>query len=363
METNINKWPVYAKLSSIIVGVLALFYIFYVGKDIFVPIVFSIIIAILLNPMVNFLCKKKINRTLAILLSVVSTIILILVLVYFILSQAAMFSDSLPLFKQKFLVIVNDCINWISSNFNIDKPKIDSWIADAKSEGMSNSSNFLGNALVSVGGVLALVLLIPVYIFMLLYYKPLLLEFISQLFKNDKKIANEVLNETKSLIQSYLIGLLIEAAIIALINSVGLLLLGIQYAIFIAIIGALLNLIPYIGGLVAISIPLLIAIATKSPIYALWVFILFITVQIIDNNYIVPKIVASKVKMNALVSIIVILIGGALWGVAGMFLAIPITAIMKVVFDRITPLKPFGFLIGDNQSDILHSIIKKNKLD
>jgi predicted PurR-regulated permease PerM len=330
------------------------------GKDIIVPIVFSTIIAILLNPIVNFLCRKKVNRTLAIMLSVVAAIALLAVLVYFILSQTVMLGDSLPLFKQKFLVMFNDCENWVASNFNIKKPKIEAWIKDAKTEGMSNSSNYLGNALMGIGGIMVLLLLIPVYIFMILFYKPLLLEFISQLFKNNKtEIVTEVLTETKSLIQSYLVGLLIEAAIVATLNSVGLLVLGIQYAILLGIIGALLNLIPYIGGIVAISLPILIAVATESPVYVLWVLILYVSVQLIDNNFIVPKIVASKVRVNALVSIIVVLIGGALWGIAGMFLAIPITAIIKVVFDRITPLKPFGYIIGDDQPVIGTSTVKK----
>lgn len=364
MELNINtaKWPLYAKLSNIIVGLVALFYVLYVGQDIIVPLVFSTIIAILLNPVVNFLCRKKLNRTVAIALSVMAAIIFLAALAYFILSQAAMFGDSLPLFKQKFLAMFDDCIHWISDRFNVSEPKIERWIKDTKANGLKNSTNVLGPALASLGGVLVLLLLIPVYIFMLLYYKPLLLSFILQLFKKaNKHLVNEVLTETKTLVQSYLVGLLIEAAIVATINSVGLLLLGIQYAVLIAIIGALLNLIPYIGGIIAISLPMLIAIATKEPIYALWVFILFISVQIIDNNYIVPKIVASKVKVNALASIIVVLIGGALWGVAGMFLAIPLTAIIKVIFDRVPSLKPFGFLIGDTQPEIGNSLITSNK--
>jgi predicted PurR-regulated permease PerM len=108
-----------------------------------------------------------------------------------------------------------------------------------------------------------------------------------------------------------------------------LLIIGIDYAILIGIIGALLNIIPYIGGLIAIAIPVLLAIATKNPIDALWVFIAYMIVQFIDNNFFVPKIVASKVKVNALVSIVVVLIGGALWGVPGMFLSIPLTASLK----------------------------------
>jgi predicted PurR-regulated permease PerM len=362
MDNTRNKLPLYLKLSQIIMGLISFFFILYIGGDIIVPLIFSTIIAILLNPFVNLLTRLKFNRVIAILIAVLLALIVILSITYFIVSQAALFSDTVPQFKQRFASLTNDCVNWFSTNLNISKPKIDAWINKTKSEGMNNSTAVIGSVITTFGGMLVLLFILPVYIFMILFYKPLLLEFISQLFKNNEQsVVAEVLLETKTLIQSYLIGLLLEAAVVAALNSIGLLVLGVQYAILIGVIGALLNMIPYIGGLVAIALPMLMALATKSPITALWVFILYIIVQFIDNNFIVPKIVASKVKINALVSIIVVLIGGALWGIAGMFLAIPLTAIIKVIFDRIDPLKPFGFLLGDNQPQIGKFSLKKIK--
>jgi len=120
----------------------------------------------------------------------------------------------------------------------------------------------------------------------------------------------------------------------------------------------LLNIIPYIGGIIAVVLPVLIAYTTKSPVYVLGVLILYMIVQFADNHYIMPRIVASKVRINALVSIIVVFIGGAIWGVAGMFLSVPLTAIVKVIFDRITPLKPWGFLLGDTMPPIGKIIFK-----
>lgn len=357
METK--TLPLYAKLSLITMGLIAFFYILYVGQDILVPIIFATIIAILLNPVVNFLCKKGMNKVLAILIVLIVALVIIAALMYFIGSQISSFTESLPEFKQKISVIFNDMTDWVSQKFNVGKPKIAALVDKTKGEGMSNSSAVIGQTLGTIGGVLALVFLLPVYTFMILFYKPLLLEFIARLFERDKhKVVAEVLMQTKALIQSYLIGLLLEAALVAALNSAALLIIGIKYAVLIGIIGALLNLIPYIGGLVAISIPMLLAIATKEPIDALWVFIAYIIVQFIDNNFFVPKIVASKVKINALVSIIVVLIGGALWGVSGMFLAIPLTAIIKVIFDRIEPLAPYGFLLGDNQPEIGKGVLK-----
>lgn len=351
--TTPDNWQLYSKASIILMGIVTLFYISFIGREILLPILFSTIIAILLNPVVNLLVKYKFNRVLAISLAVVVSIILIVGLCYFLVSQVANLSETTPQFKEKFTHLFKDGLKWASETLNISSWKIQQWLDKTRVEGLNNSTEFISDVLVSISDVLVLILLLPVYIFMILFYKPMLLDFISQLFNNEKQeTVHEVLHEGKALIQNYLIGLLIEAVIVAALNSVGLLMLGIQYAILIGIVGALLNMIPYIGGLVAISLPMLMALATKEPIDAVWVCFLYLFVQFVDNNIIVPKIVASKVKVNALVSIVVILIGGALWGVAGMFLAIPITAILKVIFDRIPGLQPIGFLIGDNQPQI-----------
>jgi predicted PurR-regulated permease PerM len=164
------------------------------------------------------------------------------------------------------------------------------------------------------------------------------------------------------MIQSYLVGLLLEIGIIACLNTVSLLIIGVPYAILLGLTCALLNLIPYVGGLVAVGVTMTFAFLTKSTLAAMLVFFAHITIQFIDNNFLVPKIVGSKVKINALASIIVVLIGGALCGVPGMFLAIPVTAVVKVICDRISSLEPLGFLLGDTMPSIgknIFSYIKK----
>jgi predicted PurR-regulated permease PerM len=185
---------------------------------------------------------------------------------------------------------------------------------------------------------------------MLLYYQPLLSEFIHKLFgaNNGVQVA-EILVETKAIIQSYLSGLFIEFVLVAVLNAAGLLLLGINYAILLGIIGALLNVIPYIGGIVAVALIMAVALVTKSGLYALYALAVILFIQFIDNNYIIPKIIGSKVKLNSFICLVAVLLGDALWGVPGMFLSIPLTAIVKLIFDRIESLKPWGYLLGDSQ--------------
>ncbi len=362
METTKISLPAYAKFSLITVGIVAFTYILYAGQGIIIPLIFATILSILLNPLVNFFDKKGINRVISIFLSLLIAFILAGALFYFLGSQASLFSESFPLLKKKLAVLVKEGTNWYSVNFNTSPKKINAWLAKLQSEGLSNSNVLIGQTLDTLSGLLIVIFLLPVYIFMILFYKPLLLDFIGQLFPRDQHSAViEVLTQTKSLIQSYLIGLLIEASIVAALNSIALFALGIQYAILIGVLGALLNMIPYVGGLIAIALPLIIALATKPPIYLLLIIVAYIVVQFIDNNIIVPRIVASKVKINALTSIVVVLIGGALWGVAGMFLSLPLTAIIKVVFDRTDNMKPFGFLLGDTMPSITGRILKIKK--
>lgn len=142
---------------------------------------------------------------------------------------------------------------------------------------------------------------------------------------------------------------LLEALIIAVFNSTALLILGIDYAILFGVMGALINVIPFIGGVLAVAFPLLIALVTKSPNYVLLVVGSYMLIQFVDNHFIVLKVVASKVKINALISIIIVLSGSALWGFPGMFVSIPLIAIIKVIFDHIEPLKPWGIYFGKSR--------------
>jgi predicted PurR-regulated permease PerM len=145
-----------------------------------------------------------------------------------------------------------------------------------------------------------------------------------------------------------MIGLLMETAIVATLNSIALLIIGVPYAIVIGIIGGILNLLPYVGGLVAILLPVLMATITSDGFsMQLQVILAYLFIQFIDNNILVPRIVSSKVQINALISILFVLLGGMLWGLPGMFLAIPFIAVLKIIFDRIDELKPWGSLLGD----------------
>jgi predicted PurR-regulated permease PerM len=343
------KTPFYVKVSLLLIGIFAFFAMLYIARSIIVPIVFAIIISIVLHPLVSFFVKLKINRIISIIITLLLTLVIMAALGVLIISQVSRLSESWPQLVEKFTGIINQSISEVSGFFDINPEKIYAWIAKTQAEILSTSSAALGKTLLIVGNALVIIFLMPVYIFLLLYYQPLLIEFFRKLFGSGNKTqVNAVVTQTKTAVQRYLIGLLIEALIIAVLEIITLFVLGIDYAILLGVLGALLNMIPYIGGLVAVAMPMAVALVTKdNSWYAVYVLIIYYVIQLIDNNFIVPKIVSSKVKINALFSIIAVIAGNALWGITGMFLSIPLLAIIKVIFDNIESLKPWGFLLGD----------------
>lgn len=355
--------PFYLKITLILLGFFVFISILYTGQSIIIPLIFSIIIAVLLNQAVNFLVNHKINRIVAIIISMALAFILIAASVLLLWSQATQLTESWPAIVEKFTSLLDLSINRTAGYFDIDETKIHEWIAQTKTDLLNNNSVAIGETLISVGGSLIILLLIPVYIFVILYYKPMLMEFFHQLLKNqNQNQIKAIFTQTKGVIQRYLIGLVIETLIVAAMESTALFILGIQFAILLGVLGALLNLIPYIGGLVAVAIPMLIALGTKdSAWYAIYILIIYYIIQLIDNNYIVPIIVASKVKINALFSIIAVVAGNQLWGISGMFLAIPMLAIVKLICDNIDSLKPWGLLLGGNNFQKIDLIILSKK--
>jgi predicted PurR-regulated permease PerM len=343
--------PFYVKGFFLLAGIYVLVSILSIAGSLIVPILFAGIIAVLLSPAVRFLVKRRINRAFAIAIILLIVLLLFAALMLLLSTQATHLKDSFPQLLIKFNEFSDNAINWISTAFNIKEENITNWIAQSKAELMNGSNAVIGFTLTNMGNGLTMLLLIPVYTFMILFYQPHLLQFIRRATgKANHEQTTELLGETKTIIQHYLVGLFFEFLIVAALNVIGLFALGINYALLLGIAGALLNIIPYLGGLIAMILFMIIALVTKEPVFVIYVAVLYGTIQFIDNNFIVPKIIGAKVKLNALVSLIGVIAGAALWGIPGMFLSIPVIAILKLLFDRIEALKPLGFLLGESNT-------------
>ena len=325
-------------------GLALFFYILIILQGVLVPLCFALLIAVLLNPLVNKMMGKGLPKQLSIGIAVTLFFLFLLGLLYFLSAQLVQFSDMWPEIKKQFGSMLQEAQVYILKNFNISFDNQAKWLNKIS----SGNESVIGKTVGGFFTVAGTFILLPVYTVLFLYYKPLFQNFLLDIFDmaHSEKVA-EILTDTRGAIQSYIVGLLIEMVIIAALNSVALMIIGVKYALLLGCIGAILNLVPYVGGIVAIALPVIMATIDgggwTKPLYVIGAYTL---IQLIDNNLIVPKIVSSKVSINALVSMVVVLLGNELWGVSGMFLSIPFIAVVKVIFDHIDELKPWGKLLG-----------------
>ncbi|HEX9150638.1 MAG TPA: AI-2E family transporter, partial [Flavobacterium sp.] len=208
----------------------------------------------------------------------------------------------------------------------------------------------LGTTLASFTDTLLNIILIPIYTFLILLYRTHFMLFFSKLIKKEyHPKLQDILSQIKVAVKSYIVGLIIEMVLVSLLTTIGFMIIGVKYAVLLGIVTGILNLIPYVGILFAGALSI-VASLTGTPDLSIiiGVIVVNVIVQLIDNNILVPLVVSSKVQINAFVSIVGIIIGGAICGISGMFLAIPIIAILKVIFDRIEQLEPWGYLMGDD---------------
>ncbi len=343
------RLPWYAKITIILFGLSLAITILFFGRDVLIPLAYAALLSVVLHPLVAMMEKRKLPRLLSISIAITIACIAFAGLVAFLGMQVGQFGEDIPRLKKEGLEYIGKLQALIRENWGITYTDQLRWFQQGISQAWESEGGVLGQTLLTFMGITTLIVLVPLYAFLILLYDDLIIEFFFRIFSGQKSgMLKEVLQEARTVVKSYIVGLILETGIVAVLNSGALLLLGIDYAILFGIIAAILNLIPYIGIMIGGLLPLIMAVITKdSAWYPLAVIGTFGVIQFIDNNFIVPYVVASRVSINALVSIIAVILGGMLWGISGMFLALPAVAILKIIFDRVESLKPWGLLLGD----------------
>jgi predicted PurR-regulated permease PerM len=343
--------PLTVRRAIELMGVYFLGMIIIVGSDVITPIVMAFFLAIMLLPVYRFFRRKKCPESISIVLALLFLILILGLLIWFFSSQISRLISDFPQIKQNVQLHLNSLSGWISEKTSFSTERQTQFINEQNDKLLNYAAGMLSGAASSVTGTVIFFGLLPIYIFLLLFYKNLLLRFVFLWFPQQAHSkVEEVMRETEVIIKSYLTGLLIQITYITVLLGGILFVFGIKHAILIGAIFAILNLIPYVGALIGNIIGVLLTLSSSQEIWPIFVVLGTIAfVQFLDNNILMPRIVGSKVKINALVTIIGVIIAGAMAGVAGMFLSLPVIAVLKIVFDRTEILKQWGVLLGDER--------------
>jgi len=328
--------------------------IFILAKSILVPFLLSVFITYLLYPLVWKIERRGLHRGLSILLVLLMATIIIggVTLILSIkLSNASLDFESI---KETLDTKTDALQNMLQKKVGVNAKTMHYYVEKTSKNLIEGAQSVLKNLFTATSAVLFQIGLIPVFIFFLLYYRTKTAYFIFRLVgRKNKSLALHILREISSVTTKYLGGMFIVVAILAVLNSIGLLIIGVEHAIIFGSLAAILNLIPYIGTFIGGLIPFMFILFTSSdPTNILIkIVVVFSIVQFLENNLITPNIVGNTIKINPLAIIIGMLFANMIWGVAGMLIVMPILAILKVIMRNVAGFEPYAYLISNRGTE------------
>lgn len=360
--TVLDTTPFYKKLAYVLISLIAFGYLAILGKEILSPLLFSMLFSIVLLPLAKtFEHKLGLPRSMAALLALLLFISAISAVFYLVGAQVSRLASDWPHFKDQLALSLNAIQDWIEHHYHVNAHKQLHYIHEATTKLLSSGTLIAGATFMSVSSILLFLVFTTIDIFFLLLYRRLILNFMISVFKEENAaIVYAIVEQVQYIIRKYIIGLLLEMGVVTLLVCAAFWILGIKYAVLLALITGMLNLVPYVGIFTALILSLLITFATAATVSkVLLVGIVLVGVHLIDSNILLPMIVGSKVKINALMTVLGVVVGEMLWGIAGMFLSIPVIAVVKIIFDRIESLQPWGMLLGEESKGNKVTVLKE----
>lgn len=346
-----TNMPLTVRRSIELLGLVLVVAVLVIGHNIIMPVIMAFFISIMLLPVFRLLKKHRFPEPAAIIIPILLVAISLGLIVWFFSMQVGSLINDFPQIKRNVSIHLNALSNWISNISDFSTKEQVKFINDKSNDMLGMAGKAASGAAVTLSSVFVFVGLLPIYIYLMLFYKDILLRFIFMWFKPDHHPkVKDAIYETESIIKNYLVGLLIQVTYMTILLGGILLIIGIKHALLIGVIFAMLNLIPYVGALIGNVIGVLLTLTSSTELWpVITVLLVIAAVQFLDNNILMPRIVGSKVKINALFAILGVIIGGSIAGVSGMFLSMPIIAVLKVIFDRTETFKQWGVLLGDER--------------
>ncbi|HYF31820.1 MAG TPA: AI-2E family transporter [Chitinophagaceae bacterium] len=342
-------------LTKSIQVVFFLFLVFaslYYARPFLIPVAFAGLLSMLLLPLSRWLESKGLARGLAVLICVLTVAAAIAGMISLVAWQVSDLASDVDNMEQKIKQAVNNLRQYISTNLGISKEQQDQLMQNQQQSGGSGqAASMLTGFAGSVMGILVDLLLVLVYIFLFMYFRGHLKTFILKLVPaKEKSNAQRCIHDIQRVAQQYLGGLGMMIVGLWIMYGIGFSIVGVKNAIFFAILCGLLEIVPFVGNLTGNALTILMALSQGGGMnMVIGILITYAIVQFLQSYILEPLVVGAEVNINPLFTILVIVVGELVWGIAGMVLAIPILGIVKIICDHIEPLKPYGFLIGEEK--------------
>jgi len=339
-----RKYPFGFRLTYVLLSIILLIYGLILAKDFLYPLAFGILLSYLLYPIVNFLEKKGTPRILAILAGILLGIVVIAFIAAFVFKRISLFTDELPLFRQKMIAHIEQFQYYINEELGIPGDRLKEFLLTHIMDlGLQSEKVFSATT-----GTVFKVLMQPVYIFLFLYYRTKFAYFILKITgRNNRPIVVKILKEIATVVTRYMLGVTTVVLILCIFHSIGYLIIGIQYPLLLGVVSALFSFIPYFGNFIGGAIPFLFTLLTEDSMkYSLRIIVFVYIVHVLENNFLSPNIVGNNVRINPFIVIIGLIVGAMIWGLPGMLVVIPFLAMLKIIFNDVPSMQSYSYLFG-----------------
>jgi predicted PurR-regulated permease PerM len=319
------------------------------AKQILYPIVLALLLAYLLFPAADFFEKKlKIPRVLSILLALLIGISILGGLANLFVLQIRVFVKDFPDLKNQAIANLQALQGFIDTKFHISAEEQEKWFQEQVANLFDRSNEILKSIFKSAGGTIEALLFIPIFSFFMLFYRERGRNFVLKLASTrDSKLTEDLLSQISKVTIKYIAGVLTVVIILSIFHSIALSIIGVKYAIPLAIMAATFSFIPYFGTLISGLLPLTFSlILSQSPYEPLFIIIYFVFITFIDHNILTPTITGGNVSLNPLATIIGLIVAADIWGIPGMIIIVPTLATIKIICDNIEGLEPYGYILG-----------------
>jgi predicted PurR-regulated permease PerM len=339
--------PDLSQINRILFFAVLITVVLYFGKDFFVLLIFSGFIAMLMTPFSNRLERRGISRVLTSIFSVMIIVAVIAGIIVLLSSQAASVSEDFPAIQARLQDFIAGVEVWINEKLGVSSDTLKS----RASEAMSKAGGFITGMVAGVLSFIGSLMLVLVFTFLFLLHREKYENFVVMLSSEDKKTeTSRVISKISKIAQKYLTGRLISIGILGILYLIGFTIIGLKNAILLSGIAALMTFIPYVGPVIGGIIPVFMALVSGSVNQALWVVVIMSLAQLFDNYVIEPLVVGGSVNISPFFTIFILILGGVLWGIAGVILFLPLLGILRIVFENVEGLQPYAYLIGDQKS-------------
>lgn len=325
--------------------------ILYYAKEFLMPLTFAGLLSVLLLPITQRLEKRKVNKTLSALAAVLVFVFLSAGVVALITWQASGITENVDRIEERISSAYSHFQQYIRENLSIPTQKQKQIIQKQQASATGKVAGVLTGLISNVAGLLATTLLVLVYTFLLIIFRGHIKRFILKVAGGDKNTTKNIFGKIKEIIQAYLAGYGAMIVGLWIMYGIGFWIAGIKSPVLFAILCGLLEIVPFVGNLSGTGITIIAALVQGGGLHVvIGIIITYALVQFIQSYILSPLVVGHEVNINPLFTIVGLIAAEAVWGIGGMVVAIPLMGIMKIMFDNINALQPYGEFMGEEKT-------------